>query len=106
MNLADEPLAKTFPIAALLHLALIFGVGFLPEINQNTRLAPVLDITLVQTHSAEAPDVVDFIAQANQQASGSSDEANRPQSPLSSLLPIETSGESPVQSEAGSPIRR
>ncbi len=103
MNLADEPLAKTFPVAALLHLVLIFGVGFLPEINQNTRLAPVLDITLVQTHSAEAPDVVDFIAQANQQASGSSDEKNRPQSPLSSLLPIETSGESPVQSEAASP---
>ena len=103
MNLSDEPLAKTFPIAALLHLLLIFGVGFLPEINQNTQFAPVLDITLVQTHSDVVPDVVDFIAQANQQASGNSDEKNRPQSPLSSLMPIETSGESPVQSEASSP---
>ena len=103
MNLADEPLAKTFPIAAVLHLLLIFGVSFVPEINQNTKFAPVLDITLVQTHSDTVPDMVDFIAQANQQASGSSDEKNRPQSPLSSLLPIESSGESPLQSEAGSP---
>lgn len=103
MNLANEPLAKTFPIAALLHLALIFGVSFLPEISQNTKLAPVLDITLVQTHSDKAPDVVDFIAQANQEASGNSDEKNRPTSPLSSLLPIESDGESPLQSDAGSP---
>jgi protein TonB len=103
MNFADEPLAKTFPIAAVLHLALIFGVGFIPELRQNPKYAPVLDITLVQTHSSEAPDVVDFIAQANQQASGSSDEKNRPTSPLSSLMPIETDGESPLQSEASSP---
>lgn len=103
MNLADEPLAKTFPIAALLHLALIFGISFAPEFDPTARLAPVLDITLVQTHAEQAPDVVDFIAQANQQASGSSDEANRPQSPLSSLMPLETSGESPLQSEAASP---
>ncbi|MEZ5453232.1 MAG: TonB family protein [Thiothrix sp.] len=103
MNLADEPLAKTFPVAALLHLLLIFGIGFMPQTDPSRYLAPVLDITLVQTHAEEAPDVVDFIAQANQQASGSSDEKNRPQSPLASLLPIETSGESPVQSEAASP---
>lgn len=71
-KLADEPLAKTFPIAALLHLLLILGLGFAPELDPKAKLAPVLDITLVQTHAAEAPDKVDFIAQANQQASGSS----------------------------------
>jgi protein TonB len=103
MNMAEEPLLKTIPIALLLHVLLLFGVGFMPEMDPRAKLAPVLDITLVQTHSDETPDKVDFIAQANQQASGSSDQKNRPQSPLSSLLPTDVEGESPVQSDAGSP---
>lgn len=100
MNLADEPLAKTLPIALLLHLLLIGGVGFVPGINPKAYLSPVLDITLVQTHADKAPDAVDFIAQANQQASGSGEEKNRPTSPLSSLQPNDTEGESPVQTDA------
>jgi protein TonB len=100
MNLANEPLAKTLPIALLLHVLLIAGVGFVPGLRLNTYTPPVLDITLVQTHSDKAPDMVDFIAQANQQASGSSEEKNRPTSPLSSLMPNNTDGESPMQAEA------
>lgn len=103
MNLANEPLVKTFPIALLLHLLLIFGMSFMPEVVLNNNAAPVLDITLVQTYSKQAPDEADFLAQANQQASGSSEEKNRPQSPLSSLVPVETSGESPLQSEESAP---
>ncbi|MBU0654363.1 MAG: TonB family protein [Gammaproteobacteria bacterium] len=101
--LADEPLAKTLPVALVLHLLLMFGVGFAPGMDSRAKLSPVLDITLVQTHSEEAPEQVDFIAQANQQASGSSDEKNRPQSPLSALQPQLTDGESPIQSEASAP---
>lgn len=100
INLTDEPLAKTLPVALLLHLLLIAGVGFVPGIDPARYTPPVLDITLVQTHSDETPAEVDFIAQANQQASGSSDEKNRPTSPLSSLSPNEAEGDSPVQTEA------
>ena len=100
MNLADEPLAKTIPIALLLHVLLIGGIGFTAGINPQAYLSPVLDITLVQTQSEKAPDVVDFIAQANQEASGSSESKNRPTSPLSSLLPNEDEGDSPVQTDA------
>lgn len=103
MMMADEPLVKTFPVALILHLLLIFGLGFMPEISGNARITPVLDVTLVQTHAENAPEQADFIAQANQQASGSSDVKNRPQSPMSSLLPVETTGESPIQSEASAP---
>lgn len=99
-NLLDEPLAKTLPIALLLHLLLIGGIGFIPNVNPKAHLAPVLDITLVQTRSDKTPDEVDFIAQANQQASGNSNQKNRPTSPLSSLLPNDTDGDSPVQTEA------
>ena len=103
MYMAQEPLAKTLPIAIVLHALLIFGVGFVPELDPRINLAPVLDITLVQTHSDKAPDKVDYIAQANQQASGDNDKKNRPQSPMSSLIPTDVDGESPVQSEASSP---
>lgn len=103
INLAEEPLAKTVPVALVLHAFLLFGIGFIPPPGLDARLAPVLDITLVQTHTDKAPDQVDFIAQANQQASGSSEQKNRPQSPLASLQPTPIAGTSPVQSEAGAP---
>ena len=102
INIFNDPLAKTLPIAFILHALLIFGVSFAPQHQPQAHLAPVLDITLVQTHAEKAPDMVDFIAQTNQQASGDSDEKNRPQSPLSSLDPTETDGEAPMQSVAAS----
>lgn len=103
INLAQEPLAKTLPIALFLHAIAIFGIGFVPELATRTNIAPVLDITLVQTHADKVPDQVDFIAQANQMASGNADKKNRPQSPLSSLTPSDATGESPIQSETTSP---
>ncbi len=103
ITLFNEPLAKTLPIAFLLHALLIFGVGFLPKQAPITHLAPILDITLVQTHADKTPENVDFLAQANQEASGNSDEKNRPQSPLSSLTPTDTDGDAPMQASAASP---
>lgn len=102
ITIFNEPLAKTLPIAFALHALLIFGVSFAPQRNLQAHLAPVLDITLVQTHAEKAPELVDFLAQANQEASGDNDEKNRPQSPLSSLELHETEGETPLQSVAAS----
>ena len=53
-NLADEPLAKTLPVALLLHLLLIGGVGFIrvsgkdsfPIVNslfKSTGTVPLMD---------------------------------------------------------------
>ncbi len=103
ITLQEQPLMATLPIALLLHAALIFGVGFAPSIKLNTALPPVLDITLVQMHSDKTPDQVDFMAQANQEASGSAEEKNRPQSPVSSLQAANVAGESPLQSEQAAP---
>ncbi|MEN9501862.1 MAG: hypothetical protein RI964_1147 [Pseudomonadota bacterium] len=103
INMLNDPLAKTLPIAFLLHALLIFGVSFAPQRDPQAHLAPILDITLVQTHTEKAPDVVDFLAQANQEASGTSEEKNRPQSPLSSLIPTDMEdGDAPLQSQAAS----
>jgi len=55
-------------MAALVHLLIIFGIGFsLPE-KQNS--ATTLDVTLAQSHQQKAPDEADFLAQSNQLGSG------------------------------------
>lgn len=55
-------------VALLVHLLIIFGIGFsLPE-KQNS--ATTLDITLAQNSDNDAPEEADFLAQANQQGSG------------------------------------
>ncbi len=55
-------------MAALVHLLIIFGIGFsLPE-KQNS--ATTLDVTLAQSHQQDAPDEADFLAQSNQAGSG------------------------------------
>ncbi len=101
--LQEQPLMATLPLAVLLHALFIFGVSFAPHIRLNLVNPPVLDITLVQTRTEKTPDQVDFMAQANQEASGTAEEKNRPQSPVSSLQAVEVEGESPVQSEQAAP---
>ena len=101
--LQEQPLMATLPLAVLLHALFIFGVSFAPTIRLNLVNPPVLDITLVQTRTEKTPDQVDFMAQANQVASGTAEEKNRPQSPVSSLQAVEVEGESPVQSEQAAP---
>lgn len=103
MTLENSLITKTFPVAVLLHVVMIFGTGFVISLSPNINIAPILDITLVQMHSDETPDKVDFIAQANQQASGSSDEKARPRSPLASQDDNLMDGESPIQSQESAP---
>ncbi len=103
MTLENSLITKTFPVAVLLHAVLIFGTGFVISLSPKINIPPVLDITLVQTHSDETPDKVDFIAQANQQASGSTDIKARPSSPIASLEDNQAEGESPMQSQESSP---
>ena len=97
------PLLKTLPAALLFHAFLIFGISFAPTIMPEINLPSVLDVTLVQTHSEEEPEEAEFLAQANQEASGSADEANRPRSPLASLEPEANDGEAPLQSQEAVP---
>lgn len=97
------PLMKTLPAALLFHGLIIFGISFAPSIKPDLNLPSVLDVTLVQTHSEKAPDDAEVLAQANQEASGSADEANRPRSPLAALQPTDAAGESPVQSQEAAP---
>lgn len=95
----QSPLAKTLPIALACHAFVILGISFAPDYEPSVHTPPSLDITIVQTHSEQQPDKVQFLAQANQQASGSSDSHNRPTSPIAAIQPELTNGEAPIQSQ-------
>ncbi|MCK5809699.1 MAG: energy transducer TonB [Cocleimonas sp.] len=98
-----NPFKITLPAAVVVHVAVIAGVGFgLPDTPKQQH-APLLDITLVNTHSDKAPDKADFIAQANQEGSGTLNKKSRLSSPLASVNPNDLSGESPVKSFESTP---
>lgn len=64
-----DRLGFTLFLTAAVHLALLLGVSFaLPEPNMVSK---TLDVTLASFKSAEAPKQADFLAQHDQQGSGS-----------------------------------
>lgn len=67
-NQAVDRLNFTIFLALALHALLIFGVTF--QISKSNRVAPTLNITLA-THAAKnKPEKADFLAQNDQEASG------------------------------------
>ena len=68
-----------FFIALAAHLMIILGVVF--EDVESSDDGRDLDVTLVTHYSQKAPDEADFLAQANQEASGTLDKALTPTSP-------------------------
>ena len=92
-------------VAAIVHGLVILGIAFGVNLMPERYVPPSLDVTLVQTETHEAPDDAKFIAQANQQASGSTDEPNRPTSPVTSLDPRPHDGTAPMQIQAQSPVQ-
>ena len=66
--LAHDRLSFTLFISLAIHALIIFGVTFNPTVPSNA--APSIAVTIA-THKAEhAPEEVDFLAQHNQEASG------------------------------------
>ncbi|TWI58405.1 protein TonB [Pseudomonas duriflava] len=71
-----DRLGFTLFIAALLHIVLIVGLGFsMPEPSQVSKS---LEVTLATFNSDKAPEKADFLAQENQQGSGTLDKAVAP----------------------------
>ena len=91
-------------IAAIAHGVVILGIAFGVDLTPERYVPPSLDVTLVQTETAEAPEDAKFIAQANQQASGSTDQPNRPTAPVTSLDPRPHDGTAPMQLRAQTPV--
>lgn len=60
-------------LAVLLHAALILGISF--TTTNQSQTAQTLEVTLASYKSDSAPEKADFLAQENQQGSGTLDEA-------------------------------
>lgn len=70
---AFDRLSFTIFLALALHALLLFGISF--DVSKGSQPAQTLDVTLVQHSSKDEPEEADFLAQANQQGSGTLDEA-------------------------------
>ncbi|KTC39053.1 energy transducer TonB [Pseudomonas sp. ABAC61] len=68
---AADRLGFTLFLAALLHLALILGLGF--SFAEPQQISKTLEITLATFKSETKPKKADFLAQENQQGSGTLD---------------------------------
>ncbi|HSH40961.1 MAG TPA: TonB family protein [Arenicellales bacterium] len=88
-----DRLGLTAFVSVLVHMTVILGVSFaMPDLRSNDPL-PTLDITLVNTRSDFEPEDADFLAQANQDGGGDTDEAVVARSPL----PVNPSPQAPEQ---------
>ncbi len=81
-SLSSERFGFTMFVSICLHVAFILGVGFgiLEQANSSTSL----EITFAQYRTGEAPEEADFLAQENQQGSGSQDEKAATSTPVQS----------------------
>ncbi len=77
----SDRLGFTLFIAIVAHAIVVLGVTFAPH-ERARELVSTLDIILVQHRSDEAPEDVDYLAQANQDGGGDSEAAERPATPL------------------------
>lgn len=67
-ELNHDRLGFAFCVALALHAAIILGISFNRE--DRSHAAPTLEITLAQHRSQKAPEEADFLAQNNQEGSG------------------------------------
>lgn len=79
-----DRLGFTLLIAALLHLAIILGISF--TVEDLPAQSKGLEVTLAQFASEKPPEEADFIAQADQQGSGSLEHEAVPSTPEEALF--------------------
>lgn len=98
---SGDRLAATLVFSVIAHGVLALGIGF--SIDNPAPVLPTLDVILVQTHSNEAPDKADFLAQVSQSGGGESDTPERPSEMQPAPAPNPAPGIAPVPMEAGAP---
>ncbi|MEN8130071.1 MAG: TonB family protein [Pseudomonadota bacterium] len=94
----EDRLSLTLVLAAAVHAIVILGVSFSPD-AKSPPIPRSLEVVLLQTKTQQAPDLAEFLAQANQQASGSTDSKDRPSSPFLGVRPQPSPGIAPLAME-------
>ena len=80
-----DRLGLTLCLAIIIHAVVVLGVTFSPEEDRPPKFEP-LEITLVQQKS-EAPEEADYLAQADLQGGGESEDTERPSTPVPATFP-------------------
>lgn len=92
---STDRFSLTLFLALVVHAVIILGITFQPDLlNKDTQPQPPLEITLVHQRSETTPDKAEFLAQANLEGGGNSEEQNRPRSPASNPLALPREGQS------------
>lgn len=92
-------------VAVAAHAVIVFGLTF--DWSDSPQTAPEIDVTIVVHQNQDAPEEADFIAQANQQASGTEDRVLVPTTDqLSSFSGPDDGQYSPYDATAGSSQRQ
>ena len=84
LGLTQERFGFTLFMSVCVHAVLILGVGFTVAVAP--KIVSNIEITLASYRSDKAPDDPDFLAQANQEGSGTEDEALAPATPYTSVF--------------------
>lgn len=93
----------TLFFALVLHAILILGVTFSPTDKPEDDTLPTLEVTLVNTRSNEVPKEADYLAQTNQEGSGTTEERVRVTSPFSAPPGAPSPGDASTLSMPSSP---
>ena len=89
-----DRLSLTVVLAVILHGLIILGISFTGEDRTKPpEKLPGLEVTLVQSRADEEPEDADFLAQANQEGGGNSEERVRPSTPVAPIVPTGKAGE-------------
>ncbi len=92
---AADRFSFTMFMSLVANAVVILGIGFSPLDDMFEDMLPTLEITLVPTHSAEAPDEADYFAQANQIGGGEMDDKMKPETPSPAMTSTSDASGSP-----------
>lgn len=97
----NQRLSATTLLAIILLGIIVLGISF--GRDDAAPVTPTLDVILTETASRTPPERADFLAQANHQGGGDSEESQRPREPVSAPVPKLDEGIAPVPIRAQSP---
>ena len=101
---SSDRLSFALFVAVLLHALVVFGVTF--QASDRDNLSKTLEVTLATYKSDQAPEKADFLAQENQQGSGTLDEARMLTTDMEAIFQANTINETSLQEQQASAPRR
>lgn len=102
---AFDRFGLTLFFAVVLHALIILGITFSTDLLKKPDLVQTMEITLVQSKSDSPAEEAQFLAQANQQGSGNTQDTDRPVAPRTQQFttPHKNIGTAPDSSPAVMP---